>query len=151
MAKKSKGNSISRVTGAFKSLDMFGESINFLIDGSSTMNSFAGAFYSLFIIVITLFFAVTQIQVMNAFADTSYMSTDENLDIDERGLNYNDTHFEVAFGLVPGSYAISESWSYEGYLELSARIITIESGAGPPLYEQLEIRPCTTNDLKNKF
>ena len=60
MAKRSKARSITRVTGAFKSFDMFGEKVNFLIDGSSTMQSYTGALFSLGIIVLTLFFAVTR-------------------------------------------------------------------------------------------
>ena len=41
---------------------------------------------------------------MLAFEDTNFMTTDENLSEEESTLNFNDTNFDVAFGIVSGNY-----------------------------------------------
>ena len=63
------------ITNLFKSLDMFGSSVTFNIDGQETVKSYIGSFLSFVLISVTIMYAFTRYQVMINFDDTNYSET----------------------------------------------------------------------------
>ena len=70
--KKKKRSPKSNIGNAYKVLDLFGESINFTINGSSTHKGFCGAFVSMIILIIVASYAFDHFLIMWRYGDTSF-------------------------------------------------------------------------------
>jgi len=57
-----------------KQVDMFGQSVSFLIDGESTYTTWVGAIVSVVIIGLTLTFASTKFKALTRRTDTTFSS-----------------------------------------------------------------------------
>ena len=68
----SKPTLLGRVTEKFMSLDMYGESLTFTINGSNTYPSIYGALISLAIFALVLPYGAHKFKTMWNFDDTTY-------------------------------------------------------------------------------
>lgn len=85
---------------SIKSVDMFGETITFEIDGHATKKSFLGSFISAAIIVITFSYAFTRFEVMRGYADTRYQQTTVALKYTkDEPLSHDESKFDLAIGI----------------------------------------------------
>lgn len=106
---------------AFRSLDLFGESVGFLIEGKATHQSILGAFVSLVAIVVTLSYFLDRTQTMLEFGDTVHQTTEEVIEYTkEQPLNYDESGMAIAVGFIDNHTAFPSGINpADGYLDIS--------------------------------
>ena len=74
---KKKSSTVSSLVDFAKSVDYFGETVNFEIGGSSSHRSLFGAFLSLIVIAITLSYSLKQLMTMLEYGATQHLQVTE--------------------------------------------------------------------------
>ena len=92
--------SLAKLHGLALSIDSFGESATFHINGSSTYNSLGGSLMTLVILSITLSYTVQRFMIMKAHEDTSHIDIEDPLMNNERSLPQSESNFNFAFGVL---------------------------------------------------
>ena len=101
MAKKESIGPMKRVSNTLMSIDLFGETATFQIEGKSKYNSFCGTVLSFGIFVTILAYGINKFNVMMNHGDTAHQSFINSNEISFlKNFTYAETGFNFAFGLV---------------------------------------------------
>ena len=105
MAKQNrKKSALDQVGGVFTSIDFFGETADFSIEGKRTVKSVFGALISLVIVVVTFVYGTNKFIIMYNRENTDYQTieTEVGLEVD-RIFEQTETGAFIAFGLASSS------------------------------------------------
>ena len=86
----------------FRGIDLFGESVNFTIDGGTTYNSVCGAMASLLVLFVIMVQLQEKFAVVLNRGDTSYSTRVEALSEANMVLTHENSQFNFAFGVTRG-------------------------------------------------
>ena len=141
--------SLAKLNGLALSLDQFGESASFQINGSTTYNSLGGSLMTLVILSITLSYAVQRFIVMKAYEDTNHLRIEDPFMNDEISLPHAASNFYFATGFL--NQQSLELDEIDGYLEVAISQFQW-SVQGEELFSKvipLKYKKCTLDDLNN--
>ena len=136
MTKKTQNKSfLKKIANVQKSIDIFGERVNFNIDGSDSHKSFFGAFVTMIIALIVLSYGLDKFILMTEYRDTIHQETTDTGAIDiEKVFPQSETKVNVAFSVydiqINASGGTLPHDEYSGYFIWSASIITLDTVDG---------------------
>ena len=151
---------MGRMTSAFdqlgngyKSIDLYSQTVNFNIKGKQSHKSFIGAFVSTFVVLLVFFYGLDKFKIMLDRSDTNYTEVhniNEDVESSQREFTFEETNFDVAFGLTSGSLGISEE-EMSGYAEWFVQHRAIDPVTGNQEYQSLSYHVCTQDDYDKYF
>ena len=158
MTKKTKNKSfLKKIANGQKSIDIFGEKVNFNIDGADSHKSFFGAFVTIIITLIVLSYGLDKFILMTEYRDTIHQETTDTGAIDsEKVFPQSDTQVNVAFSVydiqIDGSGGTLPQQDYNSYLSFVPSLVTIDTVDGIDLkIENLSYHECTEADFDVYF
>ena len=101
MTKKADKNSFfKKIANGQKSIDIFGEQVNFNIDGENSHKSFFGSFVTIIIALIVVSYGLDKFILMTEYRDTIHQETTDIGSIDhERVFLQSETKLNIAFSI----------------------------------------------------
>ena len=116
--KKEGGNTFGRLSSTFKRIDLFGETVEFQIDGKASYGSLMGAVLSILVLVVTLSYAFKRFNVMTTFGDTFHQITQQPVDFSKDDpLIWADTGMVFNFALKTAADYNTHFVDTHGYIE----------------------------------
>ena len=110
-----------------KSLDFFGQSPGFMINGASRKGTYLGALLSLVVLILTLSYGIRQAEVMINLADTAHQTAIEDLIfLKDDPFRLGDSRIFMGWNLKEANKLAVHTVDTHGYVEFQLRLLEID-------------------------